>query len=389
MSSLGELLVVLHGEVPRFGTVRVTVGSWSHRERALEAFERGSTGAVVSLYVGGESSEPPPVEETGTLRVWYGRPDRWRIERDRATDYESSLEIHVGDTWWRYSEAEGSVSNAGDSEPIHSSVDSSIATMLEPWSAVGALAFERTEATRFVGREALSVSARPRPGSDDCDLDWLLMGLSTGADEYRLIVDRERGVLLRVEALLDGAPFAVEEVREIAFDETLPDELFSFADPGGRPIRSASEQDTPEHGPLHELAAKTPFTALAPAELDPGWELRASLLRPDPPSPAGAQLHLHYYGRHGYSFGITQSAVDEPAQGYDPSDPNWRTIQRRGLSLDVLELKGGMHELAIVRFQREGTHIEMQTQQLPLDRLLEVAVDLQPAPTDPPPTVSP
>ena len=386
MAALEDLLVALHGPVPRFETVRMAAESWSHRERALEAFERGSEGALIRLYATSEQEEQPPVEDTSGFRVWHRAPDRWRIERDGARGHGLSLEIYVGAEWLHYSEAEGPISNIGDSDPVSSNVDFAITTMLEPWSAASSLTFVDCEPTRFAGRDALSASARPRRRLDDPGPDWALMGLPRGAEEYRLIVDRERGVLLRIEALLDSSPFDVEEVREIVFDEPIEDEVFSFASPDSRPIRSVSERDKPEHGPLHELAARTPFTALAPRNLDAGWELRAMLFQPDAPSATGAHLHLHYHQRQGYSFGITQSASDDPQPGYDPSDSNWRTIERDGVSLDVLEQKG-MFDLAIVRLERGGTHVEMQSQQLPLERLIEVALDLRPAPTEPPPTL--
>ena len=65
------------------------------------------------------------------------------------------------------------------------------------------------------------ISAKPRRRwrSDQ------LYGLAPGADRYLLAVDDERGVIMRVEAQLDGEAFTVTKVTGISFDEGFPDEL--------------------------------------------------------------------------------------------------------------------------------------------------------------------
>ena len=50
--------------------------------------------------------------------------------------------------------------------------------------------------------------------------------LGTGADEYRLIVDAEVGLILRCEAKYQGAPFRVLEVDQVAVDEAFGDTVF-------------------------------------------------------------------------------------------------------------------------------------------------------------------
>jgi hypothetical protein len=71
------------------------------------------------------------------------------------------------------------------------------------------------------GRSVRIISAKPlrRLRGDQ------LYSLATGADGYLLAVDDERGVVMRVEAQLNGEAFTVTEVIGIAFDEGLADEL--------------------------------------------------------------------------------------------------------------------------------------------------------------------
>jgi hypothetical protein len=52
-----------------------------------------------------------------------------------------------------------------------------------------------------------------------------------GADEYEVVVDAERGVLLRTASRLGGEDFAALEVEEIYFDERFPEDVFTLREP--------------------------------------------------------------------------------------------------------------------------------------------------------------
>lgn len=52
--------------------------------------------------------------------------------------------------------------------------------------------------------------------------------LSWGADEYEILVDTERGVLLRCSSRLDGKDFETLEVEEIHFDEQFTKDIFTI-----------------------------------------------------------------------------------------------------------------------------------------------------------------
>jgi hypothetical protein len=52
-----------------------------------------------------------------------------------------------------------------------------------------------------------------------------------GADEYEMVVDAERGVLLRTACRLDGEDFDALEVEEIFFDERFGEEVFTSRAP--------------------------------------------------------------------------------------------------------------------------------------------------------------
>ncbi len=54
-----------------------------------------------------------------------------------------------------------------------------------------------------------------------------------GVDDYELLVDRERGILLRCAGMIDGEAANVFSVRSVRFDEPISDDIFSHQPPAG------------------------------------------------------------------------------------------------------------------------------------------------------------
>lgn len=80
--------------------------------------------------------------------------------------------------------------------------------------------------TRKAGREAIRLVGVPVE-----EWDYWPEPLWWGADEYEVLVDAERGVLLRCASRLDGEDFDALEVEETRFDERFPEDVFSAPDP--------------------------------------------------------------------------------------------------------------------------------------------------------------
>jgi hypothetical protein len=55
-----------------------------------------------------------------------------------------------------------------------------------------------------------------------------------GADDYDLVVDAERGVILHLASRLEGRAFDITEVLDVDFDETFPEGTFTLDLPGVR-----------------------------------------------------------------------------------------------------------------------------------------------------------
>jgi hypothetical protein len=80
----------------------------------------------------------------------------------------------------------------------------------------------------WAGREAWRMSGRPGAG---WDWGWDPDPLSWGADEYEVVVDAQRGVLLRCASRLRGEDFEALEVEQIHFDEPFGPEVFTSRQP--------------------------------------------------------------------------------------------------------------------------------------------------------------
>ena len=80
----------------------------------------------------------------------------------------------------------------------------------------------------WAGREAVRLVGVSR---ERWDWEWEADPLSWGGDEYEVVVDAERGVLLRTASRLRGKDFDALEVEEIHFDEKFPEYTFASRAP--------------------------------------------------------------------------------------------------------------------------------------------------------------
>jgi hypothetical protein len=80
--------------------------------------------------------------------------------------------------------------------------------------------------TRKAGREAIRLVGVPVE-----EWEYFPEPLWWGADEYEVVVDAERGVLLRCASRLNGEDFDALEVEEIYFDERFGEDVFTSREP--------------------------------------------------------------------------------------------------------------------------------------------------------------
>jgi outer membrane lipoprotein-sorting protein len=387
---LGELLVLMVGAHRSFRSLRAEVRTWHHLERSHEASmrqqeRRGGRGSLSMASVSGENAEPPPDEMEDHLRIWLERPDRLREESVSAylgKRVESTL-VQVGDTWWAFHTDMGAQTNGGSSEIQYGSRLQR--AMLDPAELFSWREFEIVGRTVHAGRPAICVAAHPSPR------DVFLAEPHGGFDAcpQELVVDAERGILLRSVSLLDGEPFAIVEFLSIAFDEEIPDEIFVFEPPPGEEVRDAREAMLGHLGPvpLHEAAQRAPFAVLVPAAVPADWRMHVYFSEEDERRRWPAAVHIHYVDDMArVNINVNEHAAGD--EGLPPTAPDggeWRVEELENGELrlwEPSEPERGMPRLAITEVA--GTRIQISTNDLAFEEIIELAASLVPAPTDPP-----
>jgi hypothetical protein len=197
---LPALLELLYSATDRSRTVRATVHRVTDQARELDLLKaRG-------LY-----RDPPkiPPEEgswhqssrgiiEATTRLWAARPHRLRWETTFTVDgmdERTSVGVKDRELFWQH---------LGDGE-IHtnegledkSTVTTAEELLLDPSALLGSYRFEVRGATSLLDRAGCSVAGSRRFGAH-------AHAFGHFSDELAFVVDEQRGVLLRVAAVVDG-----------------------------------------------------------------------------------------------------------------------------------------------------------------------------------------
>ena len=166
---------------------------------------------------------PPQVERR--WRIWIAGPDEGYPERRERAEFAVGIPGHdesvecvwVGETWWSRSPTRGEMTNDGNPSIGHGT--GSGAELVDVAALPAALDIVEAEHSNFLGRAVLKLRATPARQDDEESLGRLSVhGLGAGAHDDELLVDAERGVLLRSEARLGGRAFRIVEVTSVSFD---------------------------------------------------------------------------------------------------------------------------------------------------------------------------
>jgi hypothetical protein len=233
VSDLVGLVESMRGARERWTTVRATLRKWYDvvlMQAALDRFVAqeppGSVGRLVpedDADDGAERATEPRFWVT-ELRVWGRKPYRWRIETDW---WYGASEGEVGDRAWRSDLAHRGMEELDP--PDLPPLDATVAWVFDPRIALGEFDVVRVLGrTTHAGREATRVvaTAGEEMRSGQTGPLWASNFLGWGAEAFELLVDTERGALLRSAGLLGGEEFARIEVVEVGFDEDLPEDVF-------------------------------------------------------------------------------------------------------------------------------------------------------------------
>lgn len=390
MGELAELLELLYGARTRFQTARGVL-DYRHSNRLLqEAHRRGAVrmnrrrggGRVSSMQVAfasreGEQREPPDVH-VERWRFWWEPPDRLREAVDSETPGQSRTTVLNGELWWTYSPEWGATSNVEldeEERAQHSAGGGDrFRPLLDPSGLAAVMEFDEVT----VEGDRLRVRARPRDDLEGPPIHFHLHVVG-GADSFELEVDRRLGFVWRMAALIDGEELSVTELTEASFDEAFPPETFVFEPPPGVEVLPP-ETGRHKRYTLEEAAAAAPFPVFFVPELPEGdWRLRVNYTdaRRHPPVPVNVWLIYHRADGQG-ALSLAQRPAGEGGfgwPGYAP--PELEEIERAGVRLHVSRAdpdRGSQNALA---FDREGTSIQLQSQELELERLIDLAASLQ------------
>lgn len=381
MGKVGNVLELMHGARHRWVSIRATIRERRHEERAATAADR----ALERMLEGGRSTvsyrasrhETGVAESEMLTRIWLGSSGRVREEREIVAGAgEPTIGVRDGDWWWLYSPSEGAVSNGGDSRQV-AGIGDRTAVLFDPAPVTPGLDLEVLGRCRVGGRRGIRLRATPR----EAVTPGLLPELDLGAEAYELVVDAERGILLRTEAFAGGEPFSVVEVVDIAFDEKPPRRTFTFAPPDGeivRPVQSPLQRALS----LEEAACAAPFQVWIPSRVPRGFAMDVSFVPAAERPPTVATVLVDYVPDDAaHRLSVRQTAAGELGWA-DWTEP--RTVERDGEEFAVV-VPDDEHPWrpTHVFAERGGTSIEI-TSDLELDTILEIASSLAPAPVEPP-----
>jgi outer membrane lipoprotein-sorting protein len=368
-----DVLVLLHHGGRSLRTIRLTATTRTDHAALVKAMEQWSHARNVSrsvMYATGPEVERPRFSEE-TTRLWIERPDKIREEVDGQFPRYG---VSIGDTWWMWSELQGAITNGG-SPNHHAGLGQSFDLLLEPAQLLADFDFAIRGEEEQAGRRAVRVHAHARPKGDH---HGFMSPLPVGCEECEFVVDLEYGVLLQLTALFDSEPVMDMQIQEIAVDEPIPLETFEFAPPPGEHVEDAAQQHSIRDEPIGKVARRASFTVFIATKLHGPWRLRAMYL-PTRRGQPHEHVHLHYHRDDAtHSFGINQQLADAPIFTA-VSEPE--EIEHCGERLHVVHPTESF-PLGSVRLIRDGTSIEITSDNLPIERLLAIVDSLQPAPRD-------
>jgi hypothetical protein len=277
-----------------------------------------------------------------------------------------------GPTWWSWAPSTGALTNEG-SENTETGLGPGTA-LVHPAVILPAIDLEIRGRTRKLDRSVYEVVATPSEGDEEEQNAGLLHGVGSGAEQYTLLVDGERGVLLRTEARLHGRPFLILEMDEVAFDQALPAETFTLAPPSGQAFEAVPRSRSLL---LEELPAAVGFTVLVPerAPDDTDTDVMIEPALPRYGIPEHANITYHTFNRDATPTTLTlrESVAPMPR----PDKTEWREVE----GILVAEDRHTDPPTIRVRLEMQGTHVELSSRDLPVRQLLDMGLSLVPLPS--------
>jgi hypothetical protein len=219
---LAALLELLYSATDRSRTVCATVHRVTDQARELDLLKaRG-------LYR--DPPQIPPEEGSwdqsswgiieATTRLWAARPHRLRWETTFTVDgmnERTSVGVKDRELFWQHL-GDGEI-HTNEGREDKSTMTTAEELLLDPSPLLGSYRFEIRGAKSLLDRAGWSVAGSRRFGAH-------AHAFGHFSDELAFVVDEQRGVLLRVAAVVDGEELSHSEMLGVAFDEDVAPDLF-------------------------------------------------------------------------------------------------------------------------------------------------------------------
>ena len=379
MGELADLFELMHGAPESFRTLRAVIHSWHDNNLSQEGWLREIRLADPdgwAAYAEATGREDVPGDEPDSesvTKLWIERGGRHREDCDRP----ARRTIWDGRTHFWYHEFIG-VSESEEAPPLPQ------AELLDPLTLVPELQLEIVGEATVAGRSGIRLRALRTEGEGP-QPNFTSMGR---ADEGELIVDRERGFLLRLEWLLDDRPLAITELTELELDGSIDRDIFRFVPPPGTSV-SAPQEPIPEPRYAGNLTVEqarelVPFVFFV---LPVVWPRASMTIQHMADGHFAERLIVGYSDseeqtpwRH---MSISQQAT-EP-ETHMPADAERIQVDGRAARIWLEEpgLSGGHVSAGTrIRLERDGTHMEVHASGLERDELLALVASLVPARTE-------
>jgi len=372
MTQLGDLLELLHRAHASFRTVRFEAREWRHTHRTQAAYARAMElhSGVTQVVV--EPLDSVPAEWEVTIRGWLAPPC---VREERGEADRLALSASDGERWWQVMPEWATVSDEGDGWST-GRVGECLRPYVDPAPLTAGLTLEPAGHVDVAGRDAILVRAVPRPRPFRAEQEALL----AGADRHELAVDAERGTLLRTVSFLDDEPAQRLEIVEIGFDEPLDEALFRYEPAPGEEVAKPGEVRAGDVVSIEAAARLASFPVFVPRSLGHGWRSHV-LYTPGREGTRVRETVTVALYRDDASHSVTLRQSVGPWESWQTNGTE--EVERGGRPLRVSV--GQWHRVLV---EQDGTHVELDSGTVETEALVELALALVPAPTEPPPLLT-
>lgn len=254
MITLERILLLLYGSPRRFESAHVIVRAWYRpdllNQAVMRSVDRHETGSAVVLR---PAANPSANIREYTIQLWTRQTASWRYELGLSDEVPERIVVVNGPNWWFYDRKQNELTTNQEAQstperPVAQLLeeqDPALGELLDPYHIIPYLWLEARGTLSYIRREAIRVRGLPRATVVPSESPPLMR---IGANRYDLLVDAERGVVLRCEAYFDDQAFSGWEMSRVAFDLDIPDEMFKFIPSPGTSVHQVAEPRPPQIG---------------------------------------------------------------------------------------------------------------------------------------------